>query len=109
MNTRKIVEETLESFGINVGSNQLIFVTDNGANIVAALDGEAQIRCVCHCLNLTVQQAIEAVTSVKATVDECSSLVTYFKRTGLQSSLVTTLKRTSTPDGIRSLRCVIPF
>ncbi len=92
-NTRKIVEETLNSFGINVATSQLIFVTDNGPNIVAALDGEAHIRCVCHCLNLTVQQAIDNVPSLKSTIDACSSIVTHFKRTGLQSSLTTTLKK----------------
>jgi len=93
VNTRKVVEEILNSFGIVVASSQLVFVTDNGANIVAALDGEAHLRCACHCLNLTVQQAIEIVSSVKLIVDDCSSIVTHFKRTGLQSSLATTLKK----------------
>jgi hypothetical protein len=87
------VEETLNSYGIVVAASQLVFVTDNGANIVAALDGEAHLRCICHCLNLSVQQAIEAVPSLKLTLDACSAVVTHFKRTGLQSSLATTLKK----------------
>jgi hypothetical protein len=76
-----------------VSTSQLVFVTDNGANIVAALDGEAHLRCVCHCVNLTVQQAIDSVSSLKRIIDDCSALVTHFKRTGLQSSLPTTLKK----------------
>lgn len=92
-NTRKAVEEILKSFGISVAASQLVFVTDNGANLVAALDGEAHLRCICHCLNLTVQQGIEMVPALKRVIDDCSSLVTHFKRTGLQSSLDTTLKK----------------
>lgn len=92
-NTRKAIEETLSSFGIVVAASNLVFVTDNGANIVAALHKEAHLRCVCHCLNLTIQQAIELVPSLKVTIDACSSVVTHFKRTGLQSSLTTTLKK----------------
>ena len=92
-NTRNMVIEILNSFGIVASASQLVFVTDNGANIVAALDGEAHLRCVCHCLNLTVQQAIELVPSLKQVVDDCSCVVTHFKRTGLQSSLETTLKK----------------
>lgn len=83
----------MESFGIIIATTQLVFVTDNGTNIVAALNGEAHIRCVCHCLNLTVQQAIENVPSLKKTIDGASALVTHFKRVGLQSSLPTTLKK----------------
>ena len=93
MNTRKVVEEILNSFGIVVAESQPVFVTDNGSNIVAALAGEAHVRCACHCLNLTVQKTIEIVPSLKPIVDDCSSIVTHFKRTDLQSSLATTLKK----------------
>ena len=93
MNTRKAIDDTLQSFGIDLPTTQLIFVTDNGSNLIAALDGEAHLRCACHCLNLTVQQSIESVPSLKKTLEACSDLVTHFKRTGLQSSLTTTLKK----------------
>ena len=92
-NIQKVVSETLESYGIVVESSQLVFITDNGANIIAALEGEAHIRCVCHCLNLTISQAIKSVPSLKTTLDACSELVTHFKRCGLQCMLTTTLKK----------------
>jgi hypothetical protein len=92
-NTRKAIGEILDSYGIDVASSQLIFVTDNGSNLIAALDGEAHLRCACHCLNLTVQQSIESVPLLKKTLEACSCLVTHFKRTGLQSKLTTTLKK----------------
>ena len=92
-NTRKVVKEILNLFGIVVAENQLVFVTDNGSNIVAALTGEAHVRCASHCLNLTIQKAIEIVPSLKTIVDDCSLIVTHFRRTGLPSSLATTLKK----------------
>ncbi|CAF1372757.1 unnamed protein product, partial [Didymodactylos carnosus] len=60
-NTWNAILATLNSYGIDSDKCHIIFITDNGANLVKAFKREAHLRYVCHCINLTVQQAIESV------------------------------------------------
>jgi hypothetical protein len=51
---KKIIWNVLTSFGTNPDAFHIIYVTDNGSNLISALAGEAHIRCVCHCINLII-------------------------------------------------------
>ena len=53
-NTLKLIHDTLESYGINTALCHIVYVADNGSNLVSALKDEAHMRCVCHCINLAV-------------------------------------------------------
>ena len=71
-----------------------IVVDSSQAVFIIALNGGAHISCVCYCLNLTIHQAITLIPSFKLTLDASRKLVTHFKRSGIQSSILTnTLKK----------------
>ncbi|CAF4544980.1 unnamed protein product, partial [Didymodactylos carnosus] len=91
-NTWNAILATLNSYGIDSDKCHIIFITDSGANLVKAFKGEAHLRCVSHCINLTAQQAIESVPEIHQLQNECRTLVTHFKRCELQHLLDTTLK-----------------
>lgn len=92
-NTKRLLYETLSMYGINADSFHIVFVTDNGSNMVKALECDAHLRCVCHCINLAVQQSISASDQIANTIECCESLVTHFKKCELQNKLTTSLKK----------------
>lgn len=92
-NTKKLVYDTLSMFGIDVNSFQIVFITDNGSNMVKALECDAHLRCVCHCINLAVQQSIPSSEQLTEMISSCQELVTHFKRCELQNNLSTSLKK----------------
>ena len=92
-NTRRLIFDTLQEYGIDAKSANIVFVTDNGSNLIAALDGEAHLRCVCHCINLALQHAIKSSTTIENTLVACRSVVTHFKRCELQQKIPTSLKQ----------------
>lgn len=73
------------NFKINEVADNLVFVTDGGANLVKGLRNDTQLRCACHCLNLAIEYGLsnssEELTSI---VDSCKKLVAHFKRADLQ-------------------------
>ena len=73
---------------LNEDTVNLIFVTDNGANLVKGLRNDTHLRCACHCLNLAIEYGLsnssEELTSI---IDSCKKLVAHFKRAGLQKQL----------------------
>ena len=92
-NTKKILWNILKSFGIDPDAYNIIYVTDNGSNLISALNGEAHIRCICHCINLVVGQSIEECANIGLLVTDCRELVSHFKRCELQNHLQSTLKQ----------------
>ncbi|CAF4238185.1 unnamed protein product [Rotaria magnacalcarata] len=92
-NTKRMIWNILKSYDINPDSYEIIYITDNGSNLISALNGEAHIRCICHCINLVVSQSIEACPSIDLIVAQCRDLVCHFKRCDLQSKLSSTLKQ----------------
>ncbi len=70
----------------------MIYVTDNGSNLICALKSEAHIRCVCHCINLAIQHSIQNSYVVDLLVKSSRDLVTHFKKCEIQHVLPTTLK-----------------
>ena len=89
-NTKKILWNILKSFGIGPDAYNIIYVTDNGSNLISALNGEAHIRCICHCINL---QSIEECANIDLLVTDCRELVSHFKRCELQNHLQSILKQ----------------
>lgn len=88
-NTRKLIQETWESFGIDTITCHVVYVADNGANLVSALKDEPHLRCICHCINLAVTQAIESCPQLVESLESCRKLVTHFKRCELQQDVET--------------------
>lgn len=92
-NTKKLIWNVLKSFGIDPDVFQIIYVTDNGSNLISALSGEAHMRCVCHCINLAIKQSIDECSPIDQLASACRELVCHFKRCELQHSITTTLKQ----------------
>ncbi len=92
-NTKKMIWNILKSFGIDPDAFEIVYVTDNGSNLISALSGEAHIRCICHCINLVVKQSLEECGSIDSLISECRELVTHFKRCELQDKIPSTLKQ----------------
>lgn len=72
------------------------FVTDNGANIVAALKNEQRISCAGHNINLILEylfKHLDENNEISILIQNCKSLVGYFKRSGLNNRLTVSLKQ----------------
>lgn len=79
---------------INELKDRLVFVSDRGTNIVAALKFYERINCIEHILN-NIVAAICKVSSVSSIVSSASKLVSHFKTTGLNNRLTETLHATA--------------
>lgn len=87
---RSKVEKVLSDFDCSL-KNALV-VTDRGKNMVAAFRNEKHINCVAHLINNIVEKGIEQVPDISLLVKRCTKLVKYFKKSGTNSQLTTTLK-----------------
>lgn len=67
-----------------IADNIVAVVTDNGANIVAAvkLTGWRHIPCFDHTLNLVVSNAILSNAEISRVLQRCRDAVSYFHRSG---------------------------
>lgn len=99
-NIRNLLFQKLCAFGIDTSLlvGRVVFVTDRGANVVAALRGYTRLNCNAHILNVILSSAF--APDVLAKTPELSELLTsakklvkYFKHSGLQNSLKTSLKQ----------------
>lgn len=70
---------------------KLIFVTDRGPNIVAALREYNRLNCIEHVLN-NITEELYKEAAVKLVVSNCSKLVTLFKNSSLNNQLPQTFK-----------------
>ncbi|CAF4404158.1 unnamed protein product [Rotaria magnacalcarata] len=61
---KRILWNILKSFSTNPNLNEIIYVTDNGSNLISALRGEAHIRYIYHCINLVVTKSIEECSTI---------------------------------------------
>lgn len=73
------------------------FVTDRGGNMVAAFDDDERVDCAAHMINSIVDYMIKKCTNQRLAknLKSCHELVTYFKRSSLQSKLPKTIKQES--------------
>lgn len=92
--------QKLREFGIDASllSGRVVFVTDRGANIVAALRGYTRLNCNAHILNVTLSSAfapgvLAGTTELSELLTNAKKLVKYFKHSGLQNSLKKSLKQ----------------
>jgi hypothetical protein len=86
---------------LKIESKKYLVVSDNASNLVAAF-GDKRIACICHCINLAIQSAIndlidknsEKFSSEFANfVEKSKSIVSHFKHTGMQEYLEHSVKK----------------
>ncbi|KAA0722794.1 Transposable element Hobo transposase [Triplophysa tibetana] len=97
-NIKPAIISALRKFGIDEFYSKLVYVTDRGANIVAALRTVTRLSCAAHIFNTVLYTTFKPSQEdmygeeVTAMIDSAKSLVTYFKQTSLQARLKKTLK-----------------
>ena len=100
LHIRSLLFQKLREFGIDASllSGRAVFITDRGANIVAALRGYTRLNCNAHILNVTLSSAfaprvLAETTELSELLTNAKKLVKYFKHSGLQNSLKKSLKQ----------------
>ncbi|CAG6016164.1 unnamed protein product [Menidia menidia] len=95
---RSTVEGILQEFGIL--SNDTAFVTDNGSNVVAAFKDYVRLSCAGHNINLILKYVFDHLdennpvhSNIIKLFKDTKTLVTHFKRAGLQKALDQSLKQ----------------
>lgn len=99
-NIRALLFQNLRVFGIDCSlmGKKIVFVTDRGANMVAALRGFNRLNCSAHVLNAVLSHAlspavVDQVPEVAQLLTDVKKLVSYFKHSGLQAMLDSSLKQ----------------
>uniref|UniRef100_A0A3B3BG73 BED-type domain-containing protein n=1 Tax=Oryzias melastigma TaxID=30732 RepID=A0A3B3BG73_ORYME len=95
---RRTVEGILQEFGALNNNN--VFVTDNGSNVVAAFKDYVRLSCAGHNINLVLKHVFDHLNEdnpvhsrIIKLFKETKTLVTHFKRAGLQKELDQSLKQ----------------
>lgn len=95
-NLRPAIMEALRKYNLDEFFHQMVYVTDRGSNIVAALRTVTRLSCGAHILNTVLHTTLgkpeDDDEEVSALIESAKSLVTYFKQTNLQNRLPKTLK-----------------
>lgn len=95
-NIRLELIKILRSFDLFSAVNNIVFVTDRGPNIVAALRQYKRLSCSAHILNTvlehTTRDANDEDSDVQRLIHSCRAVTTFFKRSGLQNRLQKSLK-----------------
>lgn len=89
---RKVIEEILDDYGLKENIKSMVFTTDRGGNIKVALRCSIRLNCIAHMINNIVKAACD-IDIVKEQIAQCKTLVTFFKITGLNNTLGTSLKQ----------------
>lgn len=77
-------------------SENFVFVTDNGSNLVNALKQFVRVSCAGHNLNLVIDnwvKSMEANDPVIKLINYCKDITMFFKRSGLNTKLSNSLKQ----------------
>lgn len=90
----------LQMFGIQSWQN-VVFVTDRGSNIIAALSEEKRLNCAAHLINNVLEntfkernlQASPYFQPVLQILQSCRDLIGYFKRSALMEKLESALEQ----------------
>ena len=99
---------------LDVLTKHTIFVTDNGSNMVLALNGFKRIPCACHLLATVLVHTLQVkslskscfpldvddpslllVNEIKSNISAVKSITTYFKQSGLNKKLKKSLKQSN--------------
>lgn len=101
-NIRASLHKITDALGINDMTQHFYYVTDEGANIKAALNSKyRRIACSCHCLSTGLKHALpggpgdkgdtEELQALDKVIDEVKKLVRYVKKSGLNAALSKTV------------------
>jgi len=88
------VSTILADFSMDV--SKAVFVTDRGANVLAAMNDWKHISCSDHMLNTvltTLFDNLDECPKIKALLSASKELVWYFKKSGLMQHLKSALKQ----------------
>lgn len=91
-NIKSVVIQNLEKYGLGEQFQSLIYVTDRGPNMVAALKNNVRLSCIAHILNNILEKTMDRNTQFSDMINASKSLVKFFKQSGLQNKLTKTLK-----------------
>ncbi|CAF4859520.1 unnamed protein product [Rotaria sp. Silwood1] len=91
-NTRKKIFSVLSNYDIDPNNYHIVYITDNGSNLICGLQGEVHLRCICHCLNLALHNGVDLCPSLELLIKSCQGLCTHFKRCEMNQLLSTSLK-----------------
>ncbi|CAF4224953.1 unnamed protein product [Rotaria sp. Silwood2] len=91
-NTRQRIFSVLLSYDIDPNQHHVVYITDNGSNLVCGLQGEVHLRCICHCLNLSLHNGVSLCPNLELLIKSCQELCVHFKRCEMNQLLSTTLK-----------------
>ncbi|CAF2092769.1 unnamed protein product [Rotaria magnacalcarata] len=58
-NTRKNFFPLLSSYDIDPNHFHVVYISDNGSNLVYGLQGEVHLRYICLCLNLALHNGVD--------------------------------------------------
>lgn len=89
---REMTGLILDKYELKDKLSDLVFVSDRGGNVCASLSGSIRLNCMTHFINNVVKAACQ-IDTVNRQIAECKSLVTYFKISGLNSLLDSSLKQ----------------
>ncbi|CAF1199180.1 unnamed protein product [Adineta ricciae] len=91
-NTRKKIFFILAGYDIDPDKYHIIYITDNGSNLVCGLKGEVHLRCICHCLNLALHNGVKLCPNLELLIKSCQELCSHFKRCEMNQLLPSSLK-----------------
>lgn len=111
-NIRPALIQALREFGLEEFFPKLMYITDKGSNIVAALRTVTRLNCAAHNLNTVLQTTVGKHTEDDPSGEEISGLIesakvlmTYLKQSHLQSRLEKTLKASGGHGGTHFTQC----
>jgi len=94
VNIQQVITAILTEFGID--SSKAVFVTDRGANVLAAMKDWKHVSCSAHMLNTvltTLFDNLDECPRLKGLLVGAKELVRFFKKSGLMRHLKTALKQ----------------
>lgn len=90
---RRMLIATAESIGISSNDfGKLIFVTDQGQNLVSGLSGNVRFNCIVHCLNLVLKHAFNqtenpTIDLLHNLIENAAVITKYVKKSGKMDDL----------------------
>lgn len=88
---QEIITDKFIEFDLLEHQEKLVFISDRGSNIRAALKHYTRLNCFPHFCNNIAKYGCQ-VESIKVLIGKCSALVKYFKANGLNNNLDIALK-----------------
>lgn len=90
INIRLLLIKILEEYELKI--KNFVFVSDRGANVVAALKYFEKLSCIDHVINNVLEYTEKEHTGFKDILTSCKALSKFFKKANLQQGLKTSIK-----------------